>query len=217
MIKSPLVLPLMCPSYQCYRSPLVHGDQQRSSRTPQQMMMTSNGSLTPVGQLTSQMAYQMTSQTAPQLPISSQISSHVQMPSQVSHMSRPSVVRDPLPVPGYLVSGTQPNGQVYSNTPPPQVSQMSQVTQMSQVSTQASVTQRHAIAQQLVQQSLHNSQAQLQRMSAQTRAPPAYSSSQTLPHTASHVSRVSRPPYSLVLWCSNHMTTYKDMAATSVQ
>ena len=153
------------------------------------MMLTSNGSLTPVSQLTSHMSYQVSSQAT------SQISSHVQMPSQVSHMSRPSVVRDPLPVPGYLVSGTQPNGQLYSNTPPPQM------TQASQVSTQASVTQRHAIAQQLVQQSLHNSQAQLQRMSAQTRAPPAYSSSQTqLPHTpASHVSRVSqsRPPQQL--------------------
>ena len=185
---------------------MVHVDQ-RSSRTPQPMLLTSNGSLTPVSQLTSHMSYQMTSQTAPQLSISSQATSqisHMQMPSQVSHMSRPSVVRDPLPVPGYLVSGTQPNGQLYSNTPPPQMTQASQMSnqmsQISQVSTQASVTQRHAIAQQLVQQSLHNSQAQLQRMSAQTRAPPAYSSSQTqLPHTASHVSRVSqsRPPQKL--------------------
>ena len=158
---------------------MVHGDQ-RSGRTPQPVMMSSNGSLTPVGQLTSQMSYQMTQQATSQI-------SHLQMASQVTHMSRPSVIRDP-----HLVSGTQASGHVYNNTP------------VSHVVTSASAVQRHAIAQQLVQQSLHNSAAQLQRMSAsvqqQTRAPPAYTSSQTLtraPHVT-HVSRVShvsqRPP-----------------------
>ena len=99
--------------------------------------------------------------------------------AQVSHMSRPSVIRDP-----HLVSGPQPSaGHLYGNTH-----------DVSQVVTSASAVQRHAIAQQLVQQSLHNSQVQLQRMSAsvqQTRAPPAYTSSQTLPR-APHVSQMSR-------------------------
>ena len=90
------------------------------------------------------------------------------MSPAMNQVSRPSVIRD-------HVSHVATNG--YSGSPTPT----------------ASTVHRNAIAQQLVQQSLHNSQAQLQKMSQQSRAgsvppsysgagppPPAYTSSQTM-------------------------------------
>ena len=86
----------------------------------------------------------------------------------VAHVSRPSIIRDPQPMPNYLVS--KHVSDVSSNE-----------------------VHRNAIAQQLVQQSLHNKNIQLQRMSQQTRSgqqqqppPPSYTCSQTMPRVPPH-------------------------------
>ena len=161
------------------------------------------------------MASKLTSQMSSQTPLSSQLQSQMsqQSPpvsSQISPMSRASVIRDPQPVVSYLVSPT-PRAHV-SDIP-----QTLHVSHGSQMSSSASVVQRNAIAQQLVQQSLHNSQVQLQRMSQQTRAPPSYSSSQTLTRApASHVAQLprvsqSRPPQQLGVTQSPYL--YSDQRA----